>query len=158
MGINCSKLESKGTSQNAICNFNNLNKNSVPYQNQATCTLDAKQNFSEESKELDFVNSETINLKIFHQNIRGLRNKIYELITHLSDCVRQVLSFTEHHLKDFEINNTCINCYNLGAFYCRKNRKFGGVGIFVHDTLSCTPIDLTEYCSEQDLEASSSSL
>jgi exonuclease III len=91
-------------------------------------------------------------LKIFHQNIRGLRNKIDELIMHLSDCVPQVLCFTEHHLKEFKINNTCINCYNLGAFYCRENRKVGGVGIFVHDTLSCTPIDLTEYCKEQDLE------
>jgi hypothetical protein len=26
-------------------------------------------------------------------------------------------------------------------------------GIFVHDTLSCTSIDLTEYCKKQDLEA-----
>jgi hypothetical protein len=86
MGINCSKLESKGTPQNAICNFNNLNKNSLPYQNQATYTLDAKQNFSEGSKELDFANSKTKNLKIFHQNIRGLRNKIDELIMHLLDC------------------------------------------------------------------------
>jgi len=69
------------------------------------------------------------------------------------ECIPQVLCFTEHHLKEFEINNTCINNYNLGAYYCRKNRKFGGVGIFVHDTLSCTPIDLTKYCNEQDLEA-----
>jgi len=65
----------------------------------------------------------------------------------------QVLCFTELHLKEFEINNTCTNNCNLGAFYCRKTRKFGGVGIFVHDTLSCPPIDLTAYCNEQELEA-----
>ena len=183
MGINCSKLKNKDTPPSAICNFNNLNKNSVPFLNQATYTLDARQNFSEGNKELEIVNSKTINLKIFHQNIRGLRNKIDELIMHLSDCVPQVLCFTVHHLKEFEINllnaelnpichllallggativvvsrlrvnNTRINCYNLGAFYCRKTRKLGGVGKFVHDTLSCTPIDLTEYCHEQDLEA-----
>ena len=153
MGINCSRLEIKDTPPSAICNFNNLNKNSVPFQNQTTYVLDTKQNFSEGNRKLEFVSSKTINLKIFHQNIRGLINKTDELTLHLSDCVPQVLCFTEHHLKEFKINNTCINNYNLGAFYCRKTRKFGGVGIFVHDTLSCTPTDLTEYCNEQDLEA-----
>jgi len=101
MGINCSKLEDKGTSPSAICNFNHLNEKSVPSQNQTTYTLDAKQKFSEGSKKLEFVNSKTINLKIFHQNIRGLRNKIDELIMHLSECIPQVLCFTEHHLKEF---------------------------------------------------------
>ena len=91
-------------------------------------------------------------MRIFH-NIRGLRNKIEELITHLSNRVPHVLCFTEHHLKEFEINNTRINHYNLGAYYCRITRKLGGVGIFVHDTLSYTSIDLNEYCNEQDLEA-----
>jgi len=109
--------------------------------------------FSKRSKKLESVNSKAINLKIFHQNIRGLRNKIDELILHLSECIPQVLCFTEHHLKEFEINNTCIHNYNLGAYYCRKTQKYGGVGIFVHDTLSCTPTDLTKYCNEQDLEA-----
>ena len=64
----------------------------------------------------------------------------------------QVLCLTEHHLKEFEINNTSINGYNLGAYYCRKTWKFGGVGIYVHEALSCAPVDLIEYCNEQDLE------
>ena len=135
VGTNCSRLESKDTPPSAICNFNNLNKNSVTFQNQTTHILDTKQNFSEGNKELEFVNSKT-NLKIPHQNIRGLRNKIGELILHLQDCVPQVLCFTEHHLKELEINKIYINNYNLGAFYWKKPRKFGGVGIFVHDSLS----------------------
>ena len=153
MGINCSKLEDKGPSPSVTCNFNHLNKNSIPYQNQTTYTFNVKQKFSKGSKKLEFVNSKTINLKIFHQNIRGLRNKIDELNLHLLECIPQVQCFTEHHFKEFEIINTRINNYNLGAYYCRKTRKFGGVGIFVHDTLSCTPIDLIEYCNKQDLEA-----
>ena len=60
-----------------------------------------QQNFSEGNKKLVFVSSKRINLKIFHQNIRGLRNKIDELTLHLSDCVPQVLCFTEHHLKEY---------------------------------------------------------
>ena len=130
-----------------------MNKISVPCQNQFSNTLDLKQNFSKRNKKYELTNDKTINLKIFHQNIRGLRNKIDELILHLSKCIPQVLCFTEHHLKEFEINNTSINDYNLGAYYCRKTRKFGGVGIYVHEAQSCTPIDLTEYCNEHDLEA-----
>jgi len=87
MRVNCSKLEDKAPSPSAICNFNHLNENSVPSQNQTTYTLDAQQKFSEESKKLEFVNSKTINLKIFHQNIRGLRNKIDELILHSSSIM-----------------------------------------------------------------------
>jgi len=101
MGINCSRLESKDTPPSAICNFNNPNKNSVRFQNQTMYVLDTEQNFSEGNKKLVFVSSKRINLKIFHQNIRGLRNKIDELILHLLDCVPQVLCFTEHHLKEY---------------------------------------------------------
>jgi exonuclease III len=102
---------------------------------------------------MSFANSKPRNLKIFHQNIRGLRNKIDELSIRFSNCAPQVLCFTEHHLKEYEINITSINCYNLGAFYCRKAQKAGRVGIFVHNTLSYTPIDLAEYCNEQGFEA-----
>ena len=76
-----------------------------------------------------------------------------ELILHLSESIPQGLCFTEHHLKDYEISNAGINNYTLGAYYCRKTRKSGGAVIFIHNTLSCTPINLTAYCNELDLEA-----
>jgi hypothetical protein len=38
-------------------------------------------------------------LKIFHQNIRGLRLKYNEILCHLVDQTPQVLCFTEHHLR-----------------------------------------------------------
>ena len=127
------------------------------------CSSDTIQNYFKGNKALEIINKNTVNLRIFHQNIWGLTKKMEELITHLSNrvphvlCFRQhlphVLCFRQHHLKEFEINNTCINHYNLGAYYCRITRKLGGVGIFVHDTLSYTSIDLNEYCNEQDLEA-----
>ena len=153
MGINCTKIKGKDIPPNAICNFNHPNKNNVPLQSQITQTMGVNQNFFEGNNKLEFVNSKTINLKIFHQNIRGIRNKVDELVLHLSESNPQVLCVTEHHLKDFEINNTGINNYILGAYYCRKTRKSGGAVIFIHDTLLCTPINLTEYCNELDLEA-----
>ena len=76
MGINCFKLKSKNISPSASCNLNHTNKISVPCQNQFLNTLDLKQNFSKRNKKYELANDKTINLKIFHQNIRGLRNKI----------------------------------------------------------------------------------
>jgi exonuclease III len=63
-----------------------------------------------------------------------------------------VLCFTEHHLHNNEISCTHINSYNLGAKYCRVHLKHGGVSIFVHETLSFTTIDLSEFCIDQDIE------
>jgi hypothetical protein len=64
------------TSPNAVCNSNYLNRNSVPSSIQTTHILDTIQNYSEGNKKPEIINISTINLKIFHQNIRGLRNKI----------------------------------------------------------------------------------
>jgi exonuclease III len=95
----------------------------------------------------------TDNLRIYHQNVRGLHNKVDELTTHWLNHFPHILCTTEHHLRDFDIDNICINNYNLGAFCCRKSRKHGGVSIFVHDTLTYTNIDINKYCNEFDLEA-----
>jgi len=63
----------------------------------------------------------TDNLRIFHQNIRGLYSKVDELTTHWLNQSPHILCITEHHLRDYEIGNICINHYHLGAFYCRKS-------------------------------------
>jgi len=48
--------------------------------------------------------------------------------------------------------NTFIEGYILGTKYCRKNRKQGGVTIFVHETLSYSNIDLDKFCNDHDFE------
>jgi hypothetical protein len=60
---------------------------------------------------------------------------------------------TEHHLKEFEIINTHIANYTLGASYCRHSRTHGGVGIFVHNTLAYSTINLNNICNDYDFEA-----
>jgi len=67
------------------------------------------------------------NLRIFHQNIRSLHRKVDELTTDWLKLFPHILCLTEHHSRDYEIGNICIKCYNLGAFYCRRSRKHGGV-------------------------------
>ena len=98
MGINCAKLEVKDTPLNANCNFKNFN-----------CNFN---HLNKHKNSTEPVINKSANLKIFHRNIRGIRNKMDELMLHLPECPPQVLCLTEHHLKDFEINNLCIKTIN----------------------------------------------
>jgi hypothetical protein len=63
-----------------------------------------------------------------------------------------LICFTEHHLKDHELNNTHIPKYKLGAKCCGKNLKHGCVRIYVHETLKLTNVSLLKYSKEQDIE------
>ena len=47
----------------------------------------------------------TDNLRIFHQNIRGLYSKVDELTTHWLNQFPHILCNNEHHLRDYEIGN-----------------------------------------------------
>ena len=97
-------------------------------------------------------NSVTSPLLIYHQNIRGLCNKLDELFLSFSDNLPHILCFTEHHLFIDEINSLYINPYNLGTSYCRANHNCAGVSIFVYETIPYSPIDLSNFCHEQDIE------
>ena len=92
-------------------------------------------------------------LQLYHQNIRGLHNKTEELTTQWTNQFPHLLCFSEHHLKESEINNIHINYYTLGASYCRNSCSHGGVGIFVHNTLSFSTINLNQICNDYDFEA-----
>ena len=96
--------------------------------------------------------NDNVALTIFHQNIRGLHNKIEELLNCWTTEFPHLLCFTEHHLRDYEIINTYIEGYNLGTKYCRKNRKQGGVAIFVHETLAYSTIEFPKNSNEQEFE------
>jgi exonuclease III len=90
-------------------------------------------------------------LRVFHQNIRGLRNKTNELISSMHSNLPHILCLTEHHMKQLELEHFHIENYNLGARYCRKTLEKGGVSIFVHKNLKFTKINLEDYCKDQDL-------
>jgi hypothetical protein len=80
-------------------------------------------------------NNNKDNLIIHHQNIRGISNKVDELPNLWPMRFPHILCYSEHHLKDTEIDCISINYYKLGSYYCRKTCKNGGVCIFVHDSL-----------------------
>jgi hypothetical protein len=83
-------------------------------------------------------------LQIFSQNIRGSRNKIDELIINWENDAPHILCLSEHHLSTEIIQIIIIDNYNLGAYYCRKYAKCGGVCIFIHKSYQFINMDFEE--------------
>ena len=90
--------------------------------------------------------------KIFHQNIRGLKSKVDELSNSLFPDYPHIMCFTEHHLKDYEIDNLPKDHFKLGSKFCSHEFKNGGVCIFIHEDLEFFTISLDKYCKEKDIE------
>jgi hypothetical protein len=91
-------------------------------------------------------------IKVFHQNIRGLRTKYNELLCHLQEQSPRVLCLTEHHLVNEEIVLLNLDNYLLGAYYCRNHFKKGGTCIYIHKSLKFSTINLENYCCDKDIE------
>jgi hypothetical protein len=87
-------------------------------------------------------------LSIFNQNIRGIKGKIDELMIPLRNKAPSLICLNEQHLRDHEIDAICIKKYNLGALFCRRKLKNGGVCIYIREDLTCSTINLHKYCKE----------
>jgi exonuclease III len=92
-------------------------------------------------------------LKIFHQNIRGLRNKANELYCHLHHDHPHILCVTEHNLSESELQLNHLTHYSLRASHCRKSFSKGGVSIFAHRNIKYNTINIGEYNKDKDIEA-----
>jgi len=91
-------------------------------------------------------------LIIYHQNIRGLKDKIEESVISIASESPHFICLSEHHLKYNEIDAVNIPNYRLGGKYCRSSIKCGGVSIYIHKDMEYSNINLFKYCKEQDLE------
>ena len=101
-------------------------------------------------KNLDSSNS----LYIFHQNIRGLRNKSEELILsfEMDNINPHILCLSEHHIEEQELLHLTLSGYELGSSFSHKHLQRGGVCIFVRKDLNANKIDILQNCREKDLE------
>jgi exonuclease III len=93
-----------------------------------------------------------VSFKIFHQNIRGMKGKINELMLSLVNDEPSIICISEHHLNVYEMDVTHIPNYKFGAGYCRKKHKNGGVCIFVHEDYKFTILNLQKFSKERDIE------
>ncbi len=90
--------------------------------------------------------------KVLHQNVRGLTKKTEELLISLSNLEPQVLCLAQHHLKSEEIININLSQYTLGAHYCRRTFKQGGVSIFILKGILFYTVDLNIFNKDKDFE------
>jgi DNA-binding FrmR family transcriptional regulator len=90
--------------------------------------------------------------KIFHQNIRGIKGKINELMISLLNDELSIICLSEHHLNVEEMDVTHIPKYKFGSGYGRKMFKNGDVCIFVQEDQNFTSLNLQKYCKECDIE------
>jgi exonuclease III len=64
-----------------------------------------------------------------------------------------IVCFSEHPLKQLELDQINLDGYKLGVAYCRKSLLKGGVSIFVHEKYNYLNVELSKFCKEQDIEA-----
>jgi len=130
------------------------------------------QHYTEAANQLDFkpdrnhdqVNSDSTrgllqkDLLIFHQNIRGLNGKTEEIMNNMLTNPPHVLCFTEHHLESYQLDCVSLRNYSLVAKFCRTTYRYGGVCIYVHESLQASNIEVLKFCKEKDLEVCSGRL
>jgi hypothetical protein len=91
---------------------------------------------------------------IFHQNIRGLYNKIDEILNTTAKNRPHVLSFTEHHSKTYQLENILFQNYKFGVKFCKEIYRNGRVCIFIQESLQFSNVNVYSlFCKEKDLEA-----
>ena len=81
------------------------------------------------------------NLKVYHQNIRGLKGKISQFSNTINPELPHIIRISKHHLQELEIDTMSTECYKIGDKYCRQQYKNGSVCIYVHESMdySCIP-------------------
>ena len=87
---------------------------------------------------------------IYHQNVRSLRRKANELLSHVYSDLPHII--TEHHMNLNEINLLKFDNYNIGAQFCGEGNKKGGVVMYIHNSLKFTVIDLHKHSKDKDIE------
>jgi hypothetical protein len=85
-------------------------------------------------------------LKIYHQNIRGLRRKTNKISCQIQSDLPNFLYFSGNYLNQSELHLIHIDNYILGATYCRQKIQRGSVSMFVQNNLQFTTTHLDSYC------------
>jgi len=81
-------------------------------------------------------------IRILHQNMQEMSNKIDRLNHLLEETKPGVLILSEHGLKEHQLNNTRLTNYSLKSSFCRENHRKGGVALFVKDGLEAQEINI----------------
>lgn len=87
-------------------------------------------------------------LRVVHQNMQCIKNKLQALEIFLNDCKPNIFAVTEHWLDDAEISGFGSFCgYTLVSFFTRKMLEGGGVAIFVKEATCYRTLEWVSDCS-----------
>lgn len=92
------------------------------------------------------------NLRIMHQNVRGLLSKASQIEVLLDLYSPSILFLSEHFLRQTELDAFHVPGYTVASSYCRSKIKKGGVAILTRDLLDYSVIDVSDFCIESICE------
>ena len=91
-------------------------------------------------------------LRILHINIQCISNKFNELEIHTKRTKVDVICINEHWLQSDELAAVKIPNFKLANFFCRSERRHGGVCIYVRDGIDFRALNLRNESVELDME------
>lgn len=89
---------------------------------------------------------------VFHLNIRGLLNKVNQLLLLIDAFDLDVLCVSEHFCTGSDILDLLIPDFVLGSHFSRQMSQRGGVALYLKEGVLFNPVDLSEYCTEFQAE------
>uniref|UniRef100_A0A6P7GKF3 Uncharacterized protein LOC114339953 n=1 Tax=Diabrotica virgifera virgifera TaxID=50390 RepID=A0A6P7GKF3_DIAVI len=90
---------------------------------------------------------------MFHVNLQCISNKVDMINAFLADKkFYDVICFSEHWQTEENLKLINISGFSLANFFCRVEKKQGGVAIYVKENLMYSSLNLNEYNVEQTSE------
>ncbi|XP_050497364.1 uncharacterized protein LOC126878597 [Diabrotica virgifera virgifera] len=92
-------------------------------------------------------------VSMFHVNLQCISNKVDMINAFLADKkFYDVICFSEHWQTEENLKLINISGFSLANFFCRVEKKQGGVAIYVKENLMYSSLNLNEYNVEQTSE------
>ena len=95
-----------------------------------------------------------MNNPVFHQNTRGLKHTMDELLCMLDTCdlSPHIICLSEHFLVDHKLLMIKPNNYYLASRFSCQSYSGGGICMYINTYVESSMIDLSQYCIEKVIE------
>lgn len=91
-------------------------------------------------------------IRVFHQNICGLRSNHSLLQIHLQSESPDVVCLSEHNLSDAQFEKLQMPDYSNVSTFCCESRQKGGVCILSKTNICIEALDVSKFCDEDSCQ------